>query len=231
MKQRKLVGIVSSLPEDNLSVGQNYFNWISYSLNMIPVIIDPTDQNVNTDIDLLVLPGGADVNPARYGGVLGRSVGFPNRAFEEFDFYMLQKYVETGIPIFGICRGLQTLNVHFGGSLKNVDSEPTSYQEGQPVHALQIDGKKYIEVSSNHHQAIDRLASDFEAIAYGYEVKKDSKTKESVVGDKLNIEVIRHTRLPIAAVQFHPEKNFVAGSCKASLSFSNSLLMSLFPNG
>lgn len=68
-------------------------------------IISCLNPNVY-NVDLLVLPGGADVNPVSYLAPPSPYVGSPNLAYEWFDKVMLPKYIAHKIPIFGICRGL-----------------------------------------------------------------------------------------------------------------------------
>lgn len=150
------------------------------------------------EADLLVLPGGKDVNPVRYGDIPGYVLGNPNPYFEYFDTHILPKYIEAGIPVFGICRGLQTLNTHFGGTLfQHLLNHPTTQADmrDELVHAVlptkDLKGVKKFEVNSLHHQSIRKL---------GENLTVTLKAEDGV------IEAIRHNFLPIAAVQWHPEE-------------------------
>lgn len=145
----------------------------------------------------LVLPGGADVNPWRYASnhlhALVRKYFFcdgVDLVQEHFDTEILPGLIHAGFPVFGICRGLQTLNVHFGGTLRNVDKHPVSKFKTDAVHEIHFTGRK-AKVNSFHHQAIGRLAEGFDILA----------TSTDGVA-----EVISHRSLPIAAVQYHPER-------------------------
>lgn len=150
-------------------------------------------------IDLLVLPGGADVSPGRYSEKPGYILGKANPYFEHFDKVMLPEYIKRGVPIFGICRGLQTLNVHFGGSLhQHILNHPTSAADDRPEVAHGVyemnhknKSKPVFEVNSLHHQAINKLGIDIIPVL---------ESEDNI------IEAIRHSSLPISAVQWHPEE-------------------------
>lgn len=191
----------------------NYVRWISSNLGH-PIFIDPYDIHINTDINLLVLPGGSDVNPRRYMNYWPKEAGLPNRGLEYFDEVTLPIYIQHKIPIFGICRGLQTLNVLFGGTLKPDTPEPTSYSDGEFAHFVKYDNQFY-DCSSNHHQSIDILADEFDVIMRGHDhsfVHNSRKVPDE--NRPLSIEGIKHKTLPILATQFHPEKQFSGGKCK-----------------
>lgn len=210
MKQISIVGNVNS--EDQLWVNRAYVNYFSEYGNVS--IIDPFSKNIK-ETDLLVLPGGSDVNPSRYNSPWYPVVGLPNRAYEYFDEIILPHYIKNNTPIFGICRGLQTLNVLFGGTLKPHCKEPTSYSDGEFAHWLKsTETNEVYKCSSNHHQAIDKLAEGFEITAFGYSiVTENSKRVFNEKSKEMEIEGIRHCGFPIKAVQFHPEKNFNGESC------------------
>ena len=211
MKQISIVGNVNG--EDQLWLNRAYVNYFSQYGNVS--IVDPFSNELK-ETDLLVLPGGSDVNPARYGTPWLPVISLPNRAYEYFDEVVLPHYVKSNTPIFGICRGLQTLNVLFGGTLKPHCNEPVSYADGSAAHWVKdVETQELFKCSSNHHQAIGDLADGFLVTAVGYPITNDSK-KGAVLDPKskqLEIEGIRHANLPIRAVQFHPEKNFNGNSC------------------
>jgi putative glutamine amidotransferase len=210
----KTIGILGNVnSDDQLWINRAY---VGYFSNFgCTTIIDPFSPNVE-NIDLLVLPGGSDVSPARYGVPYYPTISLPNRAYEYFDEVMVPEYVKSKVPIFGICRGLQTLNVIFGGTLHPDIKEPTSYQDGSFVHFVKVlETNEVFECSSNHHQAIYKLANGFEVTAVGYSAVYTAKHNPVFNKDSapLHIEGIRHITLPIRAVQFHPEKNWNGSSC------------------
>lgn len=97
------VGIVFSFANEEVLLNQAYVTYFRQFGEVI--LIDPANQNVQ-DVDLLVLPGGADVNPLNYNEFPHALTGKPNLAIEYFDKFILPKYIESNTPIFGICRGL-----------------------------------------------------------------------------------------------------------------------------
>ena len=149
----------------------------------------------------LILSGGGDVDPARYGQENTACFGV-DPARDEAEFRLIEAYLRAGKPILGICRGHQILNVYFGGSLvqhlpgaeKHVPS-----REGDNAHdtralpgsfPAQLYGEAF-RVNSAHHQGIDRLAPELEALQWA---------EDGV------IEACRHPRLPVYSVQWHPER-------------------------
>lgn len=161
-----------------------------------------------TGFDGVVLPGGGDVDPARYGGDATAPCYDVNPAQDDLDLEVTAAARAAGLPILGVCRGLQVLNVAFGGTLiedlpqSSVVHTPASDGCGglewawHPVRvrtdarlraALDADE---IPVASGHHQAIGRLGDGLVATA--------------VASDGV-IEAIEHAEEPIIAVQWHPE--------------------------
>lgn len=150
----------------------------------------------------LVLCGGGDVVPVLYGQEnTASSLLDPLR--DEAELALIHAFAQAGKPILGICRGMQILNVAFGGTLlQDLTPEQRLFHGGakpdrvHPVRALedsilfQLYGDIF-PVNSYHHQAVDRLAPGFQAIAWS-----ESGIAEAMV----------HTTLPILALQFHPER-------------------------
>lgn len=169
------------------------------------------------DIDLLLLPGGADVDPRRYGQIPSVMTSKTNPQLEYFDQMILPSYIDNNTPIFGICRGMQSLAVIFGGSLDQdmKHAHGLSYHHrGEIVNELYINehdgiGEEYIlyiedkfgfglnphekieDVNSIHHQFVED-PGEFKVLAR--EVEDDV------------IEAVHHPTKPIAGVQYHPEE-------------------------
>lgn len=100
---RKIIGIVGhSTGENTFGTRKSYMEYFSQFGNV--VILSPSDKVV--DLDLLVLPGGEDVDSSRYGQKPSFFNTAPNGYFEYFDKVMLPQYIEKNTPIFAICRGL-----------------------------------------------------------------------------------------------------------------------------
>jgi putative glutamine amidotransferase len=125
-------------------------------------------------LDGLLLVGGADVDPASYGAKRkpGTEATYPER--DAFEIALVRAAVERGVPVLGICRGMQILNVAFGGTLLQDIAEP----DGSTIHRRRLGGfedtENHIELEDSslaerasgegihiahchHHQAIDRL--------------------------------------------------------------------------
>lgn len=118
-------------------------------------------------LDGLLLVGGPDVEPARYGRAREADTGDAETARDEWELALLRAAIEVDLPIFGVCRGMQLLNVARGGTLKQ--------EIGEPVHQPAPNSFGRVEVSlaadrlpgsvlgalttvaCYHHQAVDRL--------------------------------------------------------------------------
>ena len=133
--------------------------------------------------DGLLLCGGEDVDPELYGAVRHERLGCVNRRRDEQELALVARARRNTIPIFGICRGLQVLNVAFGGSLvQDIPSErpsPVSHSVKSPrdarAHGVRTEAGAFLEafrefpVNSRHHQGIDRLGSGLRACAFSPE--------------------------------------------------------------
>lgn len=154
--------------------------------------------------DGLLLCGGGDIDPARYGQELHGSQP-PDPARDETEFNLARAYLEAGKPILGICRGHQLLNVLFGGTLLQDVGETLrlfhSHGENEPdlVHPVRSAPGSFFAraygslfpVNSFHHQAADRMGKGLIPTLWS----------ESGL-----VEAMEHESLPILGVQFHPER-------------------------
>lgn len=148
--------------------------------------------------DGLLLAGGGDIMPALYGAQNEGSYGLSEER-DKLDLACIHSFILEEKPILGICRGIQILNVAFGGSL--IQHLPAARHhiglEGDLYHEVRADGplKQLYGCSflanSRHHQAIGRLGRGLRPIAF---------SKDGCV------EGIIHERLPILGLQFHPER-------------------------
>jgi len=220
MDKVKLIGIVATPinKSDRMGLNKVYIEYFKKFGSVI--LIDATSDYLHTNLDLLVIPGGADVDTARYDEKPGFYTQRPNIYAEWFDNNMYDQYVEAGVPIFGICRGLQTTAVKFGAKLgQHIYQEYSSKHRGELVDKILLDldtlkalgieiprrlgldkktKEKYIEVNSLHHQGLMlRDVEDKNLPLHYVGINKDYPS---------NIEAIVHKSLPIAAVQWHPEE-------------------------
>lgn len=147
--------------------------------------------------DALLLPGGGDLEPWRYGQKnLGSRSMDAKRDQQELD--LLDLFVWKRKPVLGICRGLQVINVYFGGSLIQDLEGHSAVNGADRYHAVQTTDAKMemlfgagMLVNSAHHQAIDRL---------GKGVNPFQQAPDGT------IEGIYHESFPVWAVQWHPER-------------------------
>ena len=166
----------------NGKVGQTYAYMQFFSQFGYVRMISTSDKldNIVNEVDALVVPGGADVDSPLYNSVPGVMDGRTNQHYEYLDKVLIQQFVDAGKPIIGICRGMQRLNVFFGGTL---EQHITGHQQGenrvrtdQTVYLVNnstglfggIDGNtlKEIEVNSMHHQCVGVVGNGFEVIGY-----------------------------------------------------------------
>lgn len=154
--------------------------------------------------DGLLLCGGGDIDPARFGQENNGSEP-PDSARDAAEFALAEAFLSAGKPILGICRGHQLLNIALGGTLKQDVGDflrPFHSRGDSPddrVHTVrsQPDSlfcKLYgplFAVNSSHHQALDALGKGFVPTLWS----------EGGI-----VEGMEHESLPILTVQFHPER-------------------------
>ena len=149
----------------------------------------------------LLLCGGGDLAPAWYGAADRGSVP-PDLDRDRSELALVRAYLSAGRPILGICRGLQVLNVALGGTLiQDLGDALRPFHQGErdlwhpictaPGSLLHRLWGSRILINSAHHQAADRLGDGLRRTAWS----------EGGV-----TEAVEHSCLPVAAVQFHPER-------------------------
>lgn len=179
--------------------------------------------NIINEVDMLVVPGGADVDSLLYNGIPGVMDGRVNQHYEFLDRTLINLFVQHKKPIVGICRGMQAINVYFGGTLKQ---HVVGHQQESERHITRQELQFFalennIFVNSMHHQSIDKVGEGLHIV--GYTRRNDNCYSEENHSfpwrtyDKNNsvskredvpaiIEVIEHNSLPIVAFQYHPEE-------------------------
>ncbi len=158
--------------------------------------VHPSSWSANLAMDGLLLLGGVDIDPATYGGSPHRSVTETDPRRDAMELALLERAVSGGIPVMGICRGMQLLNHFFGGTLlphihdfdlhaphphtplplKTVILEPQSR-----LHDLL--GQPSIRVNALHHQAVGRVGAGLRIAAR--DTNRIVQAIESVAGPSL----------------------------------------------
>ena len=147
--------------------------------------------------DILLLPGGGDVHPRFYGQALLGAADI-DEARDERELSLIGDFLRTARPVIGICRGLQVINVCFGGTLRQHIGGHSQLNGRDRLHPVCAEGgllralygRRFL-VNSAHHQAADVLGAGLYAAARAPDG---------------TIEAIAHRDLPVFAVQWHPER-------------------------
>jgi putative glutamine amidotransferase len=194
---------------------RNYWNWLRAGDDEIEIVDLSASHDLDADmarVDGLVLTGGSDVDPGRYGRPdLVPSCHDIDRGRDALEFRMLELADERELPVLGICRGLQVLNVHKGGTLiahlpDAIEGSETHQKEGEEDRRHDVEvvsgtlllkaaGETSGEVNSAHHQAIDQLGAGLMVAA---------RSADGVIEA---IELSGKMAAPyLLGVQWHPER-------------------------
>ncbi|MFI6643239.1 gamma-glutamyl-gamma-aminobutyrate hydrolase family protein [Streptomyces sp. NPDC050504] len=125
-------------------------------------------------LDGLVIAGGADVEPVRYGAPTDPRTGPPARERDSWELALIEAALAAGTPLLGICRGMQLLNVALGGTLVQHLDGHTGGTGVLGLHTVKpVPGTRYAslvpeatDVPTYHHQAVDALGNGLLASAY-----------------------------------------------------------------
>lgn len=179
----------------------------------IPVVLtSDTPWAELSTLDGLLLSGGDDCNPARYGQPLHPASELLDPRREAYDLALLAWARETQIPLLGICLGCQMINVQRGGTL--IQHLPERYPDSPVLHSSYVENgtrharyhgvtlrpgtqlmaiydQQHLPCNSRHHQAIDQLAPGLIPTAY---------SEDGI------LEGVEDPQLPFfLGVQWHPE--------------------------
>ncbi|MFV2039488.1 MAG: gamma-glutamyl-gamma-aminobutyrate hydrolase family protein [Acidimicrobiales bacterium] len=164
----------------------------------LPLDADPAD--LVPRLDGLLLSGGADIGPERYDARPDPDAPLHEPGRDDFELALFGEAAAAGVPVLGICRGLQIMNVHSGGTLHQhvpahqVFSQPRDTES----RAVSIEADSALaemygtehKVNSLHHQTVDQLGANLRISARAHDGA---------------VEGLEHTELPMLAVQWHPE--------------------------
>lgn len=198
---KPVVGIYADYPmrpeTDGAQIGTNfkYYNF-AIELGWLPVMLTAVDAkhrmgHLLETIDILMIPGGADVDPSRYNEAPIADTGRVNAHFEYLDKTLAKAFIEKGKMVVGICRGMQSLNVMFGGSLfqhirghNQMYFKNASRSDTEQVLFVPETNETFL-INSIHHQAVKKLGDDLEPIGYTSAFRKcpSLKTGKNILID------------------------------------------------
>lgn len=215
MSSRPIIGITPSRNQEKQQIllRETYINSIIRA-GGVPVVLPMTadeqviDRLLDT-IDGLLLSGGVDIHPTRYGEETHSACGEIDEIRDESEFLLVRRAIERNMPVFGICRGFQVLCVSLGATLfqdieaqlgipkeKHLQSEP--YDD--PVHTVRFKEGSLFEritetplmpTNSMHHQAVKDA---------GEKLKIEGITMDGIVE-----AVSMAENEAVFGVEFHPE--------------------------
>jgi putative glutamine amidotransferase len=201
---------------------RNYVKWLKgdevrgitpEAIEIIRLSADDKNFDEIKSCDALILSGGIDIHPSLYGGSGDYQHQPPSWEKERdlFEKSLFEYALEQSLPVLGVCRGLQLINVCCNGTLKqDLGEQRNETHKNEPeqdkLHPVEIEkgtllydiaGMQRGEANSAHHQAIDKL---------GEGLKWNSRADDGTIE---GIEWKDNTRKPfMIAVQWHPERMF-----------------------
>lgn len=176
----------------------------------VPLLLPPVGhayEELLDALDGLVLAGGADLDPSRYGDTPDPRTAGVRPARDAFEFPLVRAALARDLPVLAVCRGMQVLNVALGGTLHQHLPDVVGHEQHRPApgvfgtstialrQATRLAGVLGAEttVSCHHHQGLDRLGAGLQAVGW-----TEDGTVEAV-------EV--PGRRFVAGIQWHPEED------------------------
>ncbi|MCS7175291.1 gamma-glutamyl-gamma-aminobutyrate hydrolase family protein [Pseudothermotoga sp.] len=213
---RPIIGVTCSVDQDALRLNMNYYQALEKA-GVLPILIPILQHPENLFqlaeiLDGILFSGGVDIDPHHYGEEPRMGLGQITPDRDEIEIELCKIFFEKKKPIFGICRGVQLINVALGGTLhQDVKSELKDvlkhYQEAPayaPTHTVFIErdslvfsivGSEKLLVNSFHHQAI-KMVSPF--------LKVVARASDGVIEA---VESFDQDHF-VLGVQWHPERMF-----------------------
>ena len=194
----------------------DYYNMaMECGFELVGIMTGMDCEKICDECDGLIVPGsGKDIDPKYYGG----EPMDPPQQIDEYalDAKIIDIFVKKGKPIFGVCGGLQDLNIYLGGSIGKIDYDP--HQDEKKYHTITVSKDSFVYdvfgsdeafVNSYHRWAIDRLAPSLTVVA---------RCKSDGV-----IEAVEDKERSIFATQWHPEQSYHTGDPIEKRFFENFL--------
>lgn len=217
MSRQPIIGITGAYVNHNIFMEGTYvhhdYQKAVAANGGVPIILPFVQEELTAlmvdQCDALLLSGGEDVDPQEYGMDPHQKLGNTILLRDKVEKELLAKAMKKNIPILAICRGVQLVNVAFGGTLiqdipsqvKDSIKHTQSVNRSLDTHWITIEkdsklaniiGEEKTRVNSLHHQAIDVIADDLEVVA---------RSSDYI------IEAVEHKKYPnfFLGLQWHPE--------------------------
>ncbi len=202
-KESPRIGVSANRREGQACIAETYIQAILQAGGapvIIPAMMDwQALTSIVNSIDGLLMTGGGDINPLFLGEEPIPALQDGDTLRDAFDLALIRLASNRQIPMMGICRGHQILNVAFGGNILQdiytqsdhpVLKHSQKFPREQVSHSVKLNTGETIYVNSFHHQAIKNIAPEF--------------IETAIAPDGIN-EGIRHPEKNIFSVQWHPE--------------------------
>lgn len=166
--------------------------------------LHPGSFRTDAAFDALLITGGSDIDPATYGGVSHPAIKKTDPARDALELALIKRAHQEQLPLMGICRGMQLINLYFKGTLyphihdlaletphphTPLPRKEVMLEDDSKLYALL--GQHTLLVNALHHQAVDRPGDGLRAVAFD---------RNGI------IQAIEHTQLPfVFGLQWHPE--------------------------
>ncbi|MDQ3742518.1 MAG: gamma-glutamyl-gamma-aminobutyrate hydrolase family protein [Actinomycetota bacterium] len=146
-----------------------------------PLIVPPFAPEKDVEailerVDGVLLSGGPDIHPCLYGEEEHPKLGPTDIGLDRFEIALTRRALERGLPLLGICRGAEVLNVARGGTLvQHLDGHRQEEEARVPTHDVRVEegsrlaailGTTRAAVNTYHHQAVETLGADVRAVAW-----------------------------------------------------------------
>ncbi|MEP6617627.1 MAG: gamma-glutamyl-gamma-aminobutyrate hydrolase family protein [Ginsengibacter sp.] len=210
---------------------QYYIDWLKAGEEIEVITLSAENKNLDelNQCDALVLSGGIDIHPKYYGGTLDYPGAPPNfnERRDEFEISSFEISQKNNIPVLGICRGMQLINVIQQGTvIQDLTNDHKNNHTGQPdkYHPVHVEKESLLsrltgvengEVNSAHHQAIAML---------GKGLLVNSVSEDGTVE---GIEWQNKEKAFMLAIQWHPERMFERPGSPLSAGIRNQFISAI----